>query len=793
MTIQDICSKIANDLSIQNAQVVATVALMTEGCTVPFIARYRKERTGMLDEVKIREVFSLHEYYKTLAERKEVVLKTIKEQGKLSSDLEARIKSCFVKSELEDLYLPFKPKKRTKGQIAVERGLLPLAQKILTNQSSLTNLTDLFENEVNTHPDLKSAHDVEHGIVDYLSEELSENADIRKTLRNWLFEHAVMSATYIGNKPEEKSKYSDYYNYKEQVKNIPPHRFMALKRGEKEDILRLDLVYEEEPILNLIEDHAIELQATQDVRFFLTKCSKEAFKRHLSTTLETEIRLEKKNLAEDEAIKVFSKNLRNLLLLPPIPGRAILGIDPGLRTGSKAVVLDETGKLLEYITIYPHLNENLDSEKNGEVFKRLNALREKYNISLIAIGNGTGSRELEEFIEAQLKQNKLDKQISISMVNESGASVYSASDLAREEFPDLDISYRGAVSIGRRLQDPLAELVKIDPKSIGVGQYQHDINPTKLKKQLGDVVESCVNYVGVNINTASASLLSYVAGISSNLAKNIILYREAHGLIKDREELLQVPGFGPRTYEQSAGFIKVKESKNPLDNTGVHPESYRIVEKIAQHFSCPLNDLLGNKELLSKMTLTEFTEENFGIATVQDIVKELLKPGRDPREEGTKRHYRKDIRSFESLTVGEVLEGTVSNVTNFGAFVDIGVHQDGLVHISEITNEFISDISKSLQVGQQVKVKVVELDQGRKRISLSMKALQEGTQSRQPQERPQQGRSEYNSSNRPQTNFRNTKPTHSSDRRPQQRSSSHEQKPAPSVNDLLSKFRSHNA
>jgi uncharacterized protein len=790
----EIVNRIATSLSIKITQVEKTLSLSWEGCTVPFIARYRKEATEFLDEVQIREVMDHYDYLKSLAERKETILKSIEEQNKLTPLLAKKIQDCFVKSELEDLYLPYKPKRKTKGQAAKEKGLDTLAQDILSHQSDEAIL-EKAQAFVGTHETLKTKEDVLNGVKDFICEEVSENADLRKELRAFVFEQGILKSSFVGENPEQKTKFTDYYAYEERIKSIPPHRFMALKRGEKENLLRLDLNYDEDEALSFVKSVLLKPAASEDVVTFLSQCAKDALHKNLSPSLETEIRLEKKNLAEDEAIKIFEKNLKHLLLLPPIPKTKLMGIDPGLRTGSKVVVLDETGKLLSYLTIFPNFHDSFESSSNQDAFQKLFGLIEKFNIKLLSIGNGTGSRELEEFIEKNLKKVKRED-ISVCLVNEAGASVYSASDLAREEFPDLDISYRGAVSIGRRFQDPLAELVKIDPKSIGVGQYQHDVNQTKLKKQLGEVVESCVNFVGVDLNTASQSLLSYVAGISSNVAKNIILYREAQGLIKNREELKNIDGFGPKTFEQSVGFIRVKESTNPLDRTGVHPESYYIVEHILQKTQISLDKLLGNKELLTTLSPKDYVDQAVGEATFKDIVQELLKPGRDPREGGSKRHYRKDIRSFESLVLNEVMDGTVSNVTNFGAFVDIGVHQDGLVHISEVSHEFITDITKALQVGQKVKVKVIEVDKERKRISLSMKALepapshQAKTQDSPSSHKPFQAVTQRNdkrpSFEKPHFKNKEERPSY----RPQEKKAP--EKPA-SMEDLLSKFNSHNA
>lgn len=723
----EIVLSIAAELHLEKDQIENTLRLLLDDCTVPFIARYRKEATKGLDEVQIRTIHDRFEYITALNERKEGILRSISEQGKLTEELKGKINACKMRSELEDLYLPYKPKKRTRGQIALERGLAPLAELILAQDASLVDLDSAFQSYVDKHADLKNAEIVASGVKDYIAEWISEVAEIRSEIRNWTFQNASFVSEVKEEFKDKKTKYNNYYHFSEPVKTIAAHRLMALRRGEKEEILKLNLQFDEHIPVALIADRIIKPTASDVVKSFLNECIQDSYVRLLNPSIETEIRLESKTHAEEEAIFVFGKNLRNLLLLPPIPKRIVLGIDPGLRTGSKIVVVDKTGKLLEHTTIFPHHDQNLEYPKNKSAYETLINLIRRHGVSLISIGNGTAGREMESFVEKVLEKNP-DLTVRTVMVNEAGASVYSASDIAREEFPDLDITYRGAVSIARRLQDPLAELVKIDPKSIGVGQYQHDVNQSRLKKQLSEIVESCVNYVGVNLNTASPSLLAYVAGIGPSLAKNIVRHRENHGEFKTRQDLLQVNGFGPKAFEQSAGFLRIPESPNPLDNTAVHPEAYNVIETMAKNLDATTKDLLGNKEKISKIKLDEFVSDQVGLLTLNDIIKELFKPGRDPREDGAKHSYNREIRDFNQLQEGQILTGTVTNVTNFGAFIDIGVHQDGLIHISELSNQFIKDMSQAINVGDSVKVKVIALDKERRRISLSKRACEDRIQ-----------------------------------------------------------------
>lgn len=803
---QEMITDISNDLNIPKNQVENTLNLILDDCTIPFIARYRKEVTGGLDEVQIRNIMDKYEYIYSLNERKEAIIRSITEQNKMTPVLQAKIIACKIKTELEDLYLPFKPKKRTRGQIAAERGLAPLAMQILEQDSNLVDLIPVFSEYIGKHDDLKNLEIVIQGAKDYIAECISEIAEVRKEIRLWMFENAKFKSEVRDDFKDKKTKYNNYYEFNEPVKTIAPHRLMALRRGEKEEILKVTLDYDEQIPLSIISSYVVKNTATEVVKTFLTECINESYNRLISTSIETELRLETKTAAEEEAISVFGKNLRNLLLLPPIPKRVVMGVDPGLRTGSKLVIVDQTGKLLDFATIYPHHDEDMSHHKNKSASEIILNFINKHKVELISIGNGTAGRETEDFFEKVLATCSLGSKPRIVIVNEAGASVYSASDLAREEFPDLDITFRGAISIARRLQDPLAELVKIDPKSIGVGQYQHDVNQSRLKKQLGEIVESCVNYVGVNLNTASPSLLSYVAGIGPSLAKGIVRHRESFGEFKDRRNLFDVMGFGAKIFEQSAGFLKIPESANPLDNTSVHPESYGIVEKIASDLTISISELIGNKENIHKVKLENYVTEEVGLPTLQDIIKELLKPGRDPREEGSKQTYNREVRDFNHLKEGQVITGTVTNVTNFGAFVDIGVHQDGLIHISELSNQFIKDLSQAISVGQQVKVKVIGLDKERKRISLSKKACEEVTttshntaptqgtvgRSGAVSAQPNKFRKNYSDSSQVRANSSDSSMSYSkkSSQRSNKNNDGKEQDKHASLSDLLNKFNS---
>lgn len=719
-----IVNDIASELNVGRSQVEGTLKLILDDCTVPFIARYRKEATGGLDEVQIRDVRDKFEYAVAINERRDAILRSIEEQGKLTPQLKNKIETCKVKSQLEDLYLPYKPKKRTRGQIARERGLEPLALEIFAQDAGLVDVTALATSFVLKHEDVKTVEAALQGAKDYISELISEMPDVRGEIRQWTFENAYFKSVVKDEFKDKRTKFTDYYDFSEPVKSVAAHRMMALRRGEKEEIIRVTLDFDNEAPIGIIYSQVLKPTASDAVKAIVRECVNDAYGRLIAPSIETELRLETRGKAEEEAINVFSKNLKNLLLLPPIPKRVVMGVDPGIRTGSKLVTVDTTGKLLDHTTIFPDYESPITTPKNQNASDKFLDFVKRHTPDYIAIGNGTGGREMEQFIELSLEKYK-EKRIRVVVINESGASVYSASDVAREEFPDLDLTFRGSVSIARRLQDPLAELVKIDPKSIGVGQYQHDVNQGKLKKSLEEVVESCVNYVGVNLNTASASLLSYVAGIGPTLARNIVRQRETVGEFKSRGSLMEVMGFGPKVFEQAAGFIRIPESTNPLDNTAVHPERYPIVEQVARDLNIEITNLIGQRDVIEKIKLETYVTPEIGLPTLQDIVKELLKPGRDPREEGVKHSYNREVKDFAQLKEEQVLTGTVTNVTNFGAFVDIGVHQDGLVHISELSHKFITNPSEAIAVGQQVKVKVIAIDRERKRISLSMKALEE--------------------------------------------------------------------
>lgn len=720
----EVVTGISDELKIVSKNVEATIKLLLDDCTVPFIARYRKEVTGTLDEVQIRDIRDKFEYAVALMERKEAILRSINEQGKLTPELKDKIQTCKSKSVLEDLYLPYKPKKRTRAQIAKERGLEALALEILKQDPTLEDLVALATPYIAGHEEVKTLEIALQGAKDYIAEVVSETAEVRGEVRQWTLENALFRSEVRDEFKEQKTKFSNYYDFREPVKTVAPHRLMALRRGEKENVLKVTLEMEESVPLSLIENRTLQPKASAPVKTIIKEALADCYKRLLSPAIETELRLETKNVAEEEAISVFAKNLKNLLLLPPIPKRRVLGVDPGIRTGSKLVVVDETGKLLEYTTIYPDHDPESTSTKNKNSAEKLLELVKKHSVEYIAIGNGTGGREMETFIEKIMQAAEM--KVRFLIVNEAGASVYSASDIAREEFPDLDLTIRGAVSIARRLQDPLAELVKIDPKSIGVGQYQHDVNQSKLKKSLEEVVESCVNYVGVDVNTASASLLGYVAGIGPSLAKNIVRHRDSNGPFKSRDALFQVIGYGPKAFEQSAGFMRVVGSENPLDSSAVHPESYSVVQKMAADLAVDVPHLLGNKDLLTALELKKYVTDEIGLPTLEDIKKELLKPGRDPREDGVKHKYNRDVKEISQLKEGQIVEGTVTNVTNFGAFVDIGVHQDGLIHLSELSNTFVKNAAEVISVGDQVKVKVIGVDKERKRISLSKKQAEAG-------------------------------------------------------------------
>ncbi|MBI5191808.1 MAG: RNA-binding transcriptional accessory protein [Nitrospirae bacterium] len=721
-----ILKKIAEEISVSERQIAETLILLKDGGTVPFIARYRKEVTGNLDEVQIRGIEEKRGYYSELLERKVVILKTIEELGKLSPELKVRIDGCFEKNELEDLYLPYKPKRRTKATIAIDKGLEPLAKYMFEQVQADKSIEALAVEFVSEEKGVASAGDAVDGALHIIAEWVSENADFRKVLRETMMRDGVVVSRVVKGKETEKTKFEMYYDFREPAAIIPSHRMLAIRRGWEDGVLTFSIDIEEEKGLAYLKDRIIK-DAGSVFAPYLERSIIDSYTRLLNPAIQTEVRVVLKKRSDEEAIRVFEENLKNLLLAPPAGAITVIGVDPGMRTGCKVAVIDETGKMLENTTIYP-------TEPRNDIAgaaKTLTALIQKYRIRGIAIGNGTGSRETEGFVRDMLKEQKFEG-IFCAVVSEAGASVYSASDIARDEFPDLDLTVRGAISIARRLQDPLAELVKIDPKAIGVGQYQHDVDQKKLKQGLDSTVESSVNKVGVDLNTASYALLRYVAGINESVAKRVVKYREENGSFRSRQSLMNVSGFGEKTFQQSAGFLRVKGSDNPLDGTAVHPESYPVVEKMASTLGLKVAELLENVKVVQSLDIKQFTDDKAGEYTLNDIREELLKPGRDPREKFTTVTFRDDVKEITDLQEGMVLEGTVTNVTNFGAFVDIGVHQDGLIHISELSNKFIKDPKDAVRVGEIVKVKVITVDVPLKRIALSRKALlpQSGTEPR---------------------------------------------------------------
>lgn len=702
--------QVAKEFSLQVNHVGAVAELLAEGATIPFIARYRKERTNSMDEVMIANIRDRIEQLRELDKRREAVISSIEKQGKLTLELMQSIVSAQTLAELEDIYLPFKPKRKTRASVAKEKGLEPLAQKLFDQEKF--NVEDFAKSFVSEEKGVANEQEALEGSRDIIAEWISENQETRKNIRELFWSSGIIESRVMKGKEADGQKYKDYFEWKEPVKSTPSHRLLAMRRGEKEGILALDIFPPEEDAMLSLEKQFIHSsgEAAEQIRLAI----KDGYKRLLRPSMETEIRMETKMKADEEAIKVFAANLKELLLAPPLGQKSVLAIDPGFRTGCKVVCLDRQGKLLHYEAIFPN-DPQRELAKSTAVIK---GLVEKHNIEAIAIGNGTASRETESFVRAI----GLDKKIVIVMVNESGASVYSASEAARDEFPDKDVTVRGAVSIGRRLTDPLAELVKIDAKSIGVGQYQHDVDQVKLKQGLDDVVMSCVNSVGVEVNTASKELLSYVSGLSESLAKNIVEFRNTNGPFKDRSTLMKVPRLGEKVFEQAAGFLRIHEASNPLDASAVHPESYPIVEKMASDLGCTVKDLMTSAELRRQLDLKNYVNEKVGLPTLQDIVSELEKPGRDPREKFEVFSFTEGVNTINDLKIGMKLPGIITNVTNFGAFVDIGVHQDGLVHISHLSDKFIKDPKEAVAVQQKVYVTVVEVDVPRKRIGLSMKS-----------------------------------------------------------------------
>ncbi len=702
---------IAENTGITKYQVQNTVALLDEGATVPFISRYRKERTGSLDEVQVLQIKEQSEKFTELEKRKKTILKTIEEQKKLTPERKARILDCYDAVELEDLYLPYKPKRRTKATVARSKGLEPLA-KILMKQ--LERDPELRAGQF-VNDEVATPEEALAGARDIIAEWINENERARNIVRRGFEWDAVISSKIIKGKEEDAAKYRDYFNWQEPLKKCPSHRLLAMRRGEKEGFLRVGILPDEEKVLENLNRFFVKgnMASSHQVKLAIN----DSYKRLILPSIETEFANLSKEKADIEAIKVFAENLKQLLLAPPLGQKRILAIDPGYRTGCKVVCLDEQGNLLHNENIYPNAPQN---EKKMAA-KKITSMVEMYRIEAIAIGNGTASRETEYFI----KNLKYNREIRVFVVSEDGASVYSASTLAREEFPNYDVTVRGAVSIGRRLMDPLAELVKIDPKNIGVGQYQHDVDQKKLKRTLDSVVESSVNSVGVNLNTASKHLLTYVSGLGPQLAENITLFRKENGAFQSRSDLKNVPRLGTKAFEQAAGFLRIPDAQNLLDNSGVHPESYALVKQIASDLKCKVDDLIRNESLVSQIEWENYVSEEVGLPTLNDIRNELLKPGRDPRKPIKVFEFADGIFSINDLTEGMILPGIVNNITQFGAFVDLGIKESGLVHISEMAERFISDPNEIVKLHQHIKVRVKEVDLPRKRIQLSMKGLEQ--------------------------------------------------------------------
>jgi len=700
---------IAKELNLTEQQVENVINLLQEGASIPFIARYRKELTGSLNELSIIAIRDRLKQLTELEKRRDSVIHSVREQGKLTEELEQALRRATTLTEIEDLYLPFRPKRKTRASMAIEKGLEPLAKIILAQKEE--DILRLAKRFIDVEKGVENEDEALQGARDVIAEWVNQDAVVRQRLRRLFRSEAVIASRLVKGKDEEAQKYRSWFHWEEEVRRITSHRLMAILRGEAEGYLKVEIQPSLAKALEIIERIYLKARnmSSAQVRLALY----DAYKRLLQPSLETEIRSELKLKADIEAIGVFSENLRQLLLAPPLRGKNVLAIDPGFRTGCKVVCLDQHGNLLHNETIYPHPPENKVKESMHKIKNLVNA----YKIDAIAIGNGTAGRETERFI----RHIPFEKDIIAIVVNEAGASIYSVSDIAREEFPDYDVTVRGAVSIGRRLIDPLAELVKIDPKSIGVGQYQHDVDQKMLQESLHDVVESCVNSVGVDVNHASKELLTYISGIGPVLAKNIIEYRKENGPFPSRQQLLEVPRLGAKAFEQSAGFLRIPDAPNPLDTSAVHPESYPMVEAMAAKLGVSVNELIQNKELQQSINIEDFVTEKCGIPTLTDIMKELAKPGRDPRVNFDFFEFDKNVHQIEDLTVGMILPGIVTNITRFGVFVDIGVHQNGLVHISQLSKNYVSDPSQVVRLNQKVKVKVLEVDVARSRISMSMK------------------------------------------------------------------------
>ena len=700
---------IARFLQITEGQVERTIGLLNEGATIPFISRYRKEVTGGLDEVQIGAIKDQLDKLTELSKRKETILATIEEQEKLTPELRKRIEESWDSTEIEDLYLPYKPKRVTKAEIARRKGLEPLAKIVMMqNENNLSaRIKSFIKGEV------KNAEEALQGARDIIAEWINENESARNTVRNSFAHTAMITSKVIKGKEEEGAKYRDYFDFSESLNRASSHRLLALRRGEAEGILRVSISPDAESCLDRLNRRFVKGRG--EVSEQVATAVDDSFKRLLKPSIETEFSNQSKAKADEEAIRVFAENLRQLLLAPPLGQKRVLGVDPGYRTGCKLVCLDAQGNLLHNEAIFPHPPQN----EKGKAAAKVAQLVATYAIDAIAIGNGTASRETEQFIT----NIRYDRKVQVFVVSENGASIYSASKIAREEFPEYDVTVRGAVSIGRRLMDPLAELVKIDPKSIGVGQYQHDVEQNALKKSLDQTVESCVNLVGVNVNTASKHLLTYISGLGPTLAQNIVNYRAEHGPFTSRKELMKVPRMGEKAFEQSAGFLRIPDGKNPLDNSAVHPESYPIVERMAKDLKCSVADLITDKALKKKLKLTDYLTDKVGMPTLLDIMEELDKPGRDPRQTIQVFAFDPTVKTIEDLKEGQVLPGIVTNITNFGCFVDVGIKENGLVHISELADRFVSDPTQVVSIHQHVKVKVLSVDLSRKRVQLSMKGI----------------------------------------------------------------------
>lgn len=702
-------SIIASTLNIKESQVSKTVDLLESGATIPFISRYRKEVTGGLDEVQITAIKEQNDELNELVKRRETILKSIEEQEKLTPELRNRIENCWNPSELEDIYLPHKPKRQTRAEIARKKGLEPLANIIMLQQRiDVQSKAQAF-----VKGDVKDVKEAIAGACDIIAEQINEDEYARNSIRNLFQREAVLTSKVVKGKEEEGDKYRDYFDFSEKLNKVPSHRILAIRRGESEGFLRVNIAPDEDAALERLDKRFLKGDNDNEATNYVADAIEDGYKRLLKPSIETEFGALSKEKADEDSIHVFTENLRQLLLAAPLGEKRVLGIDPGYRTGCKLVCLDAEGNLLHNETIYPHPPQKEISKAGSKIVKLVTT----YNIDAIAIGNGTASRETEHFIT----NLRYEKNVQVFVVSENGASIYSASKVAREEFPDYDVTVRGAVSIGRRLMDPLAELVKIDPKSIGVGQYQHDVDQAKLKKSLDLTVESCVNLVGVNVNTASKHLLTYVSGLGPALAQNIVDYRASNGAFRSRKELMKVPRMGEKAFEQCAGFLRIAGAENPLDNSAVHPESYHVVEAMAKDLKCTVKDLIDNKELKKSLKLEKYVSDKVGLPTLNDIIDELDKPGRDPRKGIKVFEFDPNIKTIEDLREGMTLPGIVTNITNFGCFVDVGIKENGLVHVSELADRFVSDPTEVVSLHQHVEVRVLSVDISRKRVQLSMK------------------------------------------------------------------------